>query len=688
MRMRIVSGITLTLFLISMLTLAFNIQPIGASETIYIGSDYTFTSNIYEKIVVTADNVVIDGNGYTLQRTGVGIGIDLTGRINVTIKNMEIRTCDYGIFLDVSSNNVISGNNITNNSFGIWFEDSSSNNNISGNDMKNNRYGIYSYDSFDNTIFENNITNNDYGIYLLNSPNNTFRGNNIANNKYNFIVRGKSISDFINDVNTSNTVDGKSAYYWISQRNRTVPLDAGYVALVNCTRIAVQNLTLANNGQGVLLVNTTNSTITKNNITANAYSGIRLSHSSNFNTISGNNIKKNFEGIYLSYSSSFNTISGNNIEDHVQVGIEVNDSNFNIISKNNITNNDSGIWVFDTSGNTISGNNIKTHNQDGIQVAGSSNNTISENSITDNRHGIYFYPSSNNTIYHNDFVDNSEHVYSDSSTNTWDNGYPSGGNYWSDYAGEDANWDGIGDTPYIIDENNQDNYPLMNPWAPSVEPRTWTVDDDKPADFSSIQEAVNNANSGDIIFVHSGTYYENVVANKTVSLIGENRNTTIIDGNNFGHAMIVTAINVNISGFTIRRSPMGSGIHVYRSSGNSIVHNIILNNYNGIWLYSSSNNSLNDNIVSSSGPIGIQLEDSDNNILFGNTVLLSKYGIMLESSGNNTIIGNVVSCRSVGLLLRHSNNNVIIGNNATYHDIGIWLFYSNNNTVTDNNPSS
>jgi nitrous oxidase accessory protein NosD len=83
--------------------------------------------------------------------------------------------------------------------------------------------------------------------------------------------------------------------------------------------------------------------------------------------------------------------------------------------------------------------------------------------------------SSNNTFYHNSFINNTQHVHIETAghANSWDNGYPSGGNYWSDYNGTEANHDGIGDTPYVIDANNIDNYPLMTqyviPEYPSIQ---------------------------------------------------------------------------------------------------------------------------------------------------------------------------------------------------------------------------
>ena len=71
------------------------------------------------------------------------------------------------------------------------------------------------------------------------------------------------------------------------------------------------------------------------------------------------------------------------------------------------------------------------------------------------------------------------------------------------------------------------------------------------ADFTSIQNAINNATEGDTIYVYSGTYYENITINKTITLIGENKNTTIIDAEGKENAVNITADYVNMSGFTV-----------------------------------------------------------------------------------------------------------------------------------------
>ena len=603
MNRKTVSGIMVALLLAGISISAFNIQPVKAIETIYIRSDgsidpatapiqrdgdlYTLTGNITcdaDGIVIERNNMTLDGAGYTLQGAGSRTGISLSGRSNVTIKNMRIKDFMGGVYLKSSSNNTISGNNITNNYYGIQLYEfsynnsvsrnnianghdgiglrESSNNNISENSIANSQYGIIISESSDNSISGNNITNNWDGIYLYESSDNILRDNVVTGKKCkyvcsNFEVQGSELLHFINNVDASNTVDGKPIYYWINRRDMTVPLDAGYVALINCTSITAHNLNLTYNAQGALVAYTTNSTLTKNsmahnfdgiylyessnnsitennitnknamgirlsessnnsifgnnitnngngvkitdssdnnismnNVTNNIWDGIELQWSSNNNSISGNAVTNNVGGIRL-YESSNNSVTGNNVAANHYYGISISKCSDNSISRNNITNNRDGILLYNSS-NSISGNTI-TNNGDGITLWNSSSSSISGNAIANNGRGIRLSESSSNRFCHNNFIDNTKHVYDLSwddpklfnSVNSWDDGYPSGGNYWSDYEvrypdAEELDGSGIWDTPYEIDENNQDNYPLMEPWVHSgviadlVRRRAWS----------------------------------------------------------------------------------------------------------------------------------------------------------------------------------------------------------------------
>jgi parallel beta-helix repeat protein len=148
------------------------------------------------------------------------------------------------------------------------------------------------------------------------------------------------------------------------------------------------------------------------------------------------------------------TIKNVNIKD-IFIGIDLYKSSNNSLTRNNIIDTGEGVFLHGTYENqsrynTIFGNNIAHSHAEGIR----------------------FECSSENTINHNNFVDNRLHVYFFVSTNFWDDGYPSGGNYWSNYTGVDlysgpyqneTGCDGVGDVSYVIDANNRDNYPLMGP---------------------------------------------------------------------------------------------------------------------------------------------------------------------------------------------------------------------------------
>jgi parallel beta-helix repeat protein len=220
-------------------------------------------------------------------------------------------------------------------------------------------------------------------------------------------------------------------------------------------------------------------------------------------------------------------------------------------------------------------------------------------------------------------------------------------------------------------------------------PRTWTVDDNGPADFDNIQEAINNASSGDTIFVHVGTYYEHVVINKTITLVGEDSNFTIIDGYETDNVICIRANNVTVKNFTVRKSGMYpySGILVDHSTGNVIINNKVIYNYEGISLLYSSSNVVCDNIISSNND-GIYFYSSSSNVVSGNTIFSSNYdGIDLYYSSSNVVSGNVILHNNfAGMSLYYSSSNVVCGNTilSNYPGINVALL-SNNNTIYHNN---
>jgi len=235
------------------------------------------------------------------------------------------------------------------------------------------------------------------------------------------------------------------------------------IRLYGRTNVTVQNMQIKDFQNGIVLDGYSNNTsISKNSIT-NTNNGIWLKYSSSSN-ISGNNIANNSYNIRLEYSSR-NNISGNTITNYR--GIYLYNSSNNSIGGNAIATIYYGIWLYYyASFNSISGNNITANNDAGIVLSDSSNNNrINGNNIANNGQGISLISSSNNKIYHNNFMGNPQQVYSLSSINTWDDGYPSGGNYWSDYTGIDSNCDGIGDSLYEIASGNIDHYPLIGMFA-------------------------------------------------------------------------------------------------------------------------------------------------------------------------------------------------------------------------------
>ncbi|MGC9308264.1 MAG: NosD domain-containing protein [Thermoplasmatota archaeon] len=208
-----------------------------------------------------------------------------------------------------------------------------------------------------------------------------------------------------------------------------------------------------------------------------------------------------------------------------------------------------------------------------------------------------------------------------------------------------------------------------------------------PGNYSSIQAAVDAASSGNTIFVHSGIYYENVVIGKTLNLVGEDRDTTIIDGGGSGDVVNVTADGVTITGFTVQNSGPGwpyAGIILAGVQHCRIENNTASSNYAGIHLNVSRNCTIIGNTANNNSWDGIRLTYSQSNTVTNNTVTNNTwYGIYLLSSSGNTISGTSASNNNFGILLFLSNNCTVTGTTAYNNNRGIYLFITGGNTIAD-----
>jgi parallel beta-helix repeat protein len=443
-------------------------------------------------------------NGPPVPASGVELCAIYLGYSNhsVITENSVLSNSNCAFSLVDSDVNNIYDNNFSNNAKGVYYRSANgnrfTNNTVHGNVV----VSIILSASSHNVFASNTVTHHLYGMSFVGSHDNTVVGNHISAEHDEFRIGGITISASTSHVladnvmvgdglivdgdvlahwnthviDTSNTLNGRPVRYWKNVTGGTVPLGASEVILANCTGVVVQNQNLDS-----------------------GTAGIELGFSSN-NTVSSNTVTGSKRSIFL-YSSDGNAIAGNAVSFSDLLGIDLRLSNRNTISDNSLWGNQDGVGFRDSDNNSVTENNIWENTRSGISISpdvnfgpGSDDNTIVNNTVFSNRDGIKFYQSYNNDIsqnnfvnnlngvyvldagsnrmHHNNFIDNTQQAYDDGSTNQWDDGYPSGGNFWSDYSGVDifngpnqdipgSDW--IGDTPYVIDFDSEDRYPLMDP---------------------------------------------------------------------------------------------------------------------------------------------------------------------------------------------------------------------------------
>ena len=215
-----------------------------------------------------------------------------------------------------------------------------------------------------------------------------------------------------------------------------------------------------------------------------------------------------------------------------------------------------------------------------------------------------------------------------------------------------------------------------------------TVDPNRqgPGIFKTIQEAIDNASAGQTIFVVNGTYNETLLINKKISLVGESRDNTTIDGSQLSNVISITADNVAVKGFHVRNSSTtrGAAIRMDRASNNLIVENSISDSYEGIYLSSSNNNTILGNILTGNDYC-VEIFSSSNNVVSNNTMTNNLEAIGIFTSSNNIVSNNVMKANSNdGVGIYTSSNNIVKNNIISENSYGIVLSTSNNNIVTSN----
>jgi len=515
---------------------------------------------------------------------------------------------------------------------------------------------------------------------------------------------------------------------------------------INGSGSIIQNLIIngSTSNAGVYINNSNNNTIFGNNITGNLY-GIYVNNST-ANEISANNILNNtMDGISLNTCSNM-TIAYNTVKNNNHNGISINQSDNNTIYSNSISNNENdGIYLYNSSAdinlNRITGNGIcGLYNVGNGTVDatnnwwGTNNQAEIQNSVQGNMSIDQWIVLSVTSSHDHSVIDKASYIITADLTHNNNGDDTSSGDSIPD--GIPVNFtttfgtitpsastrDGKAITTLNSTTNGTVNISII--LDNQIINKTINVtmmgafNNRTNENFTSIQAAINDTDTrdGDTILLRDGTYTENIIVTKRLTIKpvdgdnviiqaaesdDESDEVDIITITSTGSGSIIqglnikgtpdaygifldTANNCNINGNTI--TDTDCGIYLFMSNNNTIIGNIIRDNYYGIGLYNSTNNSLSGNNITDNY-YGIYFDISDNNSISENNLTDNWNGIKLYQSNNSVLSSNNISGNWIGSYLYKLGNITITENIITNNGCGICFYNSNNTTTSENNIS-
>jgi len=446
----------------------------GAGDTIYV------YDGIYNENVVIPTSVTLSGqseSGVTIDGGGSGDCVRVSSS-DIVINGFTITNASrYGIRADYSDIAIESVTITANGNHGIYFVHGKSFT-IRNSTIDGNAGGIIYYDaaSGDAIVEDNTVTNNvgsGVHISLAEGKSATVRNNKIDNNAgsssdgiYVYIAGTGGVMDIENNPVAKS---GQRGIYLRGIRSGST----------------IANFAVQGSGSHGIRAEYSDLEIENVTVTGNGAKGIYFVHGKSF-TIRNSKIDGNAGGIVYDGNRATGdaVVEDNIITNNIGSGlrIDLTEGQSATVRNNKIDNNagssSDGIYVYiaGTGGvATIKNNLVEDSGRYGIYLTRAMNSVVAGNDIMRNSYGMYLHSSSNNSIFHNDFIDNANYnAKDDSDSNSWDDGYPSAGNYWSDHGGADdfrgpgqnqSGKDGIIDTPYPVQGGSgEGRYPLVKPW--------------------------------------------------------------------------------------------------------------------------------------------------------------------------------------------------------------------------------